>query len=94
MRQTSARCMALVLLRYGMQKVFSKGAVFKVTIGDLLSKAVKANHMWSVPLLYSGLSTLLFVLRRAESPYTSKPLLPLALRESALAVLRWVPLQG
>jgi hypothetical protein len=73
-----------------MRKVFSKGAVFKLTIDNLLVDAVTANHLWPVPLIYSELNASLYALRKEESLHTSKPLLPLALRESTLAVLRWV----
>jgi len=56
-----------------MWKVFSKGAVFKLAIGDLLLETVKVKQMWPVSLIYSGLST---SLRSEESSHVSKPLLP------------------
>jgi hypothetical protein len=68
--------MALILLPYRIRKVFSKGAVFKLTIGNLLVDAVKADHLWPVPLIYSELNASLYALRKEESLHTSNPLLP------------------
>ena len=83
--------MALALLPQGMRKVFSKGAVFKLTIGDLLVGVVKANHMRPIPLIYSELSVSLFALRSEESLHASKPLPPALGNRLSPSFAGWLP---